>query len=273
MSSLLRIITYVFLIIGFTGTGLTTAIASCGSNSLGVSRTMRVNTQGGLRVGLVQYADTLALRDHEVVLTFDDGPIGRATQRILDTLAAECTRATFFVVGSMARAHPEQLRAMYRAGHTIAAHSNRHPMNMNRMSQARAQREINAGFESINITLGTLGQAAPFFRYPGLAHSTAMNNWLATQNIGIFSADIMGDDWRRISSNEILRRTMRRLNQRGRGIILLHDIHNKTASMLPALLRQLKDEGYRVVHIVPTNGRFRLANEASQIPSDQEFSR
>jgi len=255
----LRTFTYLFYLGIFFFAGLTGAAAACNGDALGVSRTIRVNTVDGLRVGLIQYSETLNLRDKEVVLTFDDGPIGRNTQRVLDALAAECTKATFFAVGSMARANPEQLRSIYRAGHTVAAHSDRHPMNINRMSLARAQTEINNGFKAINEVLGSIGSAAPFFRYPGLAHSTRMNNWLATRNIGVFSADIVGDDWRGISSNEILRRTMRRLNQRGRGIILLHDIQSRTATMLPALLRQLKENGYQVVHIVPQSGRLRLA--------------
>ncbi len=273
MGGVLRIFTYLFYIGVFLNAGITGATAACESNSLGVSRTMRVNTQAGLRVGLVQYAETLQLRDKEVVLTFDDGPIGRNTQRVLDALSAECTKATFFVVGSMARANPEQLRSIYQAGHTVAAHSNRHPMNMNRMTLARAQAEVNNGISAINEILGTAGSAAPFFRYPGLAHSTQMNNWLATRNIGIFSADVMGDDWRGISSNEILRRTMRRLNQRGRGIILLHDIQSKTASILPALLRQLQENGYRVVHIVPQSSRLHLATGPSGGDNGTGFDR
>jgi peptidoglycan-N-acetylglucosamine deacetylase len=273
LGGVLRIFTYSFYIGIFLYAGLTGATAACGGNSLGVSRTIRVNVADGLRVGLIQYSETLNLRDKEVVLTFDDGPIGRNTQRVLDALSAECTKATFFVVGSMARANPEQLRSIYRTGHTVAAHSNRHPMNMNRMSLARAQAEVNAGFDAINEVLGSSGRAAPFFRYPGLAHSTRMNNWLATRDIGIFSADIVGDDWRGISSNEILRRTMRRLNQRGRGIILLHDIQSRTATMLPALLRQLQENGYRVVHIVPQSSRLRLATGPSGTDDGTGFNR
>ncbi len=269
----MRIFTYIFYFGVLILAGVTDAAAACSGNALGVSRTIQVNTLGGLRVGLIQYSQTLNLRDKEVVLTFDDGPIGRNTQRVLDTLAAECTKATFFVVGSMARANPEQLRAIYRAGHTVAAHSNGHPMNMNRMSLARAQAEVNNGFAAINDVLGTTGSAAPFFRYPGFSHSTRMNNWLATRNIGIFSADVVGDDWRGISPDEVLRRTMRRLNERGRGIILLHDIQNRTAAMLPALLRQLKDNGYRIVHIVPQSGRLRLATGPSGGEDGTDFNR
>jgi len=255
----LRIIVLFFLAVAQFGMAPSTAAAKCRGDALGVSRTLSVNTRGGLKVGLVQYDKTLPLRDREVVLTFDDGPIGRNTQRVLDILARECVKATFFVVGRMAKANPGQLKAMQRAGHTIAAHSNRHPLDMRRMSMQVAKREINDGIQAINTALGTTGRAAPFFRYPGLAHSASMNNWLKDRNIGIFSADVMGDDWQKISSGEVLQRTMRRLNRRGRGIVLLHDIQKRTVSMLPALLRQLKKNGYRIVHIVPGNRQIRMA--------------
>jgi len=260
----MRILGYLFCFSIIFHAGLSDAIAACNNSSLGVSRTMQVSTQDGLRVGLAQYSKTLPLRDKEVILTFDDGPIGSKTQRILDALAAECVKATFFVVGSMARAYPKQLRAMARAGHTIAAHSNRHPLNMDIMSFQRAKGEVNDGYKAINEVLGSTGSAAPFFRYPGLAHSSRMNNWLAGRNIGIFSADVMGYDWQKTTPNKILRRTMSELNKRGRGIILLHDIQSKTAAMLPALLRQLKKGGYRIVHMVPKSSSLRLATGVSR---------
>ncbi len=246
-------------------TVITSHAASCRSGALGVSRTLRVNTEGGMRVGLMQYASTLALRPKEVVLTFDDGPIGGPTKRVLEALAAECVKATFFVVGTMARAYPEQLRAIYGAGHTIAAHSHSHPYKMARMNYTRARNDIDKGFADISAVLGSRGRVAPFFRYPGLSQTSRLNAYLASQNIGVFSADVVGDDWHRISSNEILRRVMRRLNQRGRGIILLHDIKNKTAKMLPALLRRLKKDGYKIVHIVPRRGSINLASNTTNL--------
>ncbi len=63
---------------------------------------MPVGTQGGLEVGLKTYPRTLPLADHEVVLTFDDGPLPATTGKLLDALKAQCVRATFFMVGRMA---------------------------------------------------------------------------------------------------------------------------------------------------------------------------
>jgi peptidoglycan/xylan/chitin deacetylase (PgdA/CDA1 family) len=61
-----------------------------------------------------------------VALTFDDGPHPVTTRRILAVLAATRHRATFFVLGAKARRHPEVVREIHAAGHTLAVHGDRH---------------------------------------------------------------------------------------------------------------------------------------------------
>ena len=68
-----------------------------------------------------------------------------------------------------------------------------------------------------------------------------------------WSADFPADDWRRISASEVTRRALQRLEAKGKGMLLLHDIQPATALALPGLLRELKVRGYRVVHIVPSS--------------------
>ena len=87
------------------GVGVATA-AECGPDKLGTERVQAVGTQGGLEVGLKTYPQTIPLADHEVILTFDDGPDAVNTPKILDALAAECVRATFFEIGRKAEALP-----------------------------------------------------------------------------------------------------------------------------------------------------------------------
>src|SRR5262249_32527191 len=77
----------------------------CPPGALGVSRTLVVDPIEHSRVGSMQYPETLPLDDHEVVLTLDDGPVPRYTNSVLETLASECVKATFFMVGQMARAY------------------------------------------------------------------------------------------------------------------------------------------------------------------------
>jgi hypothetical protein len=65
-----------------------------------------------------------------------------------------------------------------------------------------------------------------------------------------WSVDFMADDWTRISANEVVRRALMRLEARGKGILLLHDIQPATALGLPTLLHELKARGFKVVHVV-----------------------
>src|SRR6516225_10160389 len=70
-------------------------------NAIGTSRTIVVDPVEHPRLGSMQYREGLPLKDHEVVLTFDDGPLSPKTNHVLDTLAHECVKATFFLVGEM----------------------------------------------------------------------------------------------------------------------------------------------------------------------------
>ena len=90
---------------------------------------------------------------------------------------------------------------------------------------------------------------------PGLNRTNAVESYLASKSLVTWSADIVGDDWKRIGAREIVRRAMRRLEEKGRGILLLHDIHATTAAALPSLLKELKDRGYHVVQVVADGER------------------
>ena len=130
-----------------------------------------VGTQGGLEVGLKSYPRTLPLADHEVVLTFDDGPLPGTTGKLLDALKAQCVRATFFMVGRMAQASPALARRVADEGHTVAYHSFSHPL-MRMIADKAARADIERGFEAVDQAVyGSAGDKprTPFFRYPGFA--------------------------------------------------------------------------------------------------------
>ena len=234
-------------------------MAACSGDALGVSRTMEIDATPGIRLGSMQYGRRLPLRRKEVVLTFDDGPLSGATDRVLDALAEECVKATFFMVGTMARAFPALAREVEAAGHTIGTHSYSHPRHMKNLAVAAAERNIDRGFAAVAAALGEDAEPAPFFRFPGLSRNSALDAYLVARGIAVFSADIVGDDWRGISSSQILSRVLSRLERQGSGIILLHDIQRKTAYMLPLLLDELKARGYKIVHLVPKRGGTQMA--------------
>src|SRR3984893_11028288 len=220
-------------------------------DALGTSRTLVVDPKAHPRIGTMQYAETLPLEDHEVVLTFDDGPLPRNSNQILEILAAQCVKATFFTIGRQALASPEGVRKLRDAGHSIGSHSQDHPLNMNRMSIERAKQEIDDGIASVKTALGDDAALAPFFRIPGLARAESVEDYLASQGIQVWSADFLADDWRHISSSRVYELAIKRLEENGKGILLLHDIQPRTVAALPRILRELTARAYRIVHVVP----------------------
>src|SRR6266700_1092065 len=169
-------------------------------DAIGTSRTLVVDPREYPIIGTMQYAKTLPLGDHEVVLTFDDGPLPKYSYQILDILAAQCVKATFFLVGRQANANPEGVRKVRNAGHTVATHTQNHPGNMSRLSIDRAQKEIEDGIASVTAALADGTAPAPFFRIPGLARADAMEEYAKAKGIQLWSADFLADDWRSVSS-------------------------------------------------------------------------
>jgi peptidoglycan/xylan/chitin deacetylase (PgdA/CDA1 family) len=203
------------------------------------------------RIGTMQYPETLPLEDHEVVLTFDDGPLPRNSNQILEILASECVKATFFEIGRMAQVYPEGVRKLRDAGHTIGTHTQNHPLSMDRMPIDRARQEIDGGIASVKAALGDDAALAPFYRNPGLLRAGDVEDYLASKGIQTWSADFLADDWRHVPSSRVYDLAIERLEEKGRGILLLHDIQARTVAALPRILHELKARGYRIVHVVP----------------------
>src|SRR6201991_1758940 len=222
-------------------------------DALGTSRTLVVDPREHPRLGTMQYAETLPLRDHEVVLSFDDGPLPHNSDQVLAILASQCIKANFFIIGQMARAFPEGVRKLRDAGHTIGTHTQTHPLTMNKMPIERAKAEIDDGVASVKAALGPDADKslAPFFRIPGLMRAEAVEDYLASQGIQTWSADFPADDWRHISSQRVYDLAIQRIEARGKGVLLLHDIQPRTVAALPRILATLKARGYHIVHVVP----------------------
>src|SRR5215510_6718044 len=239
------------------GVSVRASAETCPGNpdALGTSRVLTINPGEFTLLGTMQYQQTLPLGDREVVITFDDGPLLPYTNIILDTLASQCVKATYFLVGQMAHANPSVVRRIYNEGHTIGTHSQHHP-HFERLSMQRVEREVDGGINSVTAALGDAKALSPFFRIPYLGRTNAIERFLEGKQLVTWSADVDTNDWWRGSSpGAIVKRTMRRLNAEGHGIILMHDIHRATAMALPILLKELKANGYNVVHVVAAGER------------------
>jgi peptidoglycan/xylan/chitin deacetylase (PgdA/CDA1 family) len=229
------------------------AAADCPGHpdALGTSRTLVVDPREHPRIGTMQYAETLPLEDHEVVLTFDDGPLGHNSKQVLEILAAQCVKATFFIIGRMAKENPAGVRQVRDAGHSIGTHSQNHPLTFHKMPVEDARREIDDGIASVTAALGDGAGLAPFFRIPGLLRAEGVEEYLASRGIQTWSADFPADDWRHVSPSRVYELAINRLEAKGKGILLLHDIQARTVAALPHILLELKARGYRIVHVVP----------------------
>ncbi len=196
--------------------------------TLGTSRILTVDAATTPRVGLKSFPQTLPLDDHEVVLTFDDGPWRPTTPRVLAALAHECVRATFFLIGKPASEQPELVRKIAAEGHTVGHHTWLH----------RSLSQIPPG-------------ETDEFRFPGFESTKATLDALQSRGIMVFGADLWASDWEPRTPKQQLKLLIERLEAAHKGIILLHDPKAQTAAMLPDFLRYLRDHHYRVVHLVP----------------------
>lgn len=243
-----------------TAIGTTAAFHCANPQALGTSRILEVGTQGGPAIGLKSYPQTLRLSDHEVVLTFDDGPLPGPTGAVLDALARECVKATFFLIGRNAAQYPALVRREIAEGHTVAHHSQSHPeATLRGLPAAEAERDLVRGIAAVEKA-GWGAEArpeaphVPFFRFPGFADTPALRAFLASRNIAVFGADVWASDWKPMAPEVQLDLLMMRLDAAGRGIVLLHDTRQQTVAMLPRFLAELKRRGYRIVHLVPGTG-------------------
>ena len=176
---------------------------------------------------------------------------GHNSKQVLEILAAQCVKATFFIIGRMARENPEGVRKVRDAGHSIGTHSQNHPLTFHKMPVENARQEIDDGIASVTAALGDGAAPAPFFRIPGLLRAEGVEEYLASKGIQTWSADFPADDWRHISSSRVYELAINRIEAKGKGILLLHDIQARTVAALPRILQELKARGYRIVHVVP----------------------
>ncbi|WUO21502.1 glycosyltransferase [Streptomyces sp. NBC_00287] len=200
-----------------------------------------IDTRGGR-------TESRRLEDHQLVLTFDDGPDPTWTPKVLDVLAKHDAHAVFFVTGTMASRHPHLVRRMVEEGHEIGLHTFNHP-DLSRQSKQRIDWELSQN--QLALT-GAAGIRTSLFRPPYSSSAGALDNesWPVTEYIGTRGYltvvnDTDSEDWRRPGVERIIRNST---PEGGRGaIVLMHDSggdRDQTVRALDRLLPQLKTQGY-----------------------------
>jgi len=226
-----------------------TPVTKCDNpNALGVSRVVEIDTTGGPGFGFEHFKAYDFLRDHEVVLTFDDGPWPGHTPAVLKALADQCTKALFFPIGKHAGWHPEIMKQVAAAGHTVGSHTWSHK-DLSKLSEQEGKDEIEKGIAAVSIALGNK-PVGPFFRFPALRHPPELVKYLGERNTAIFSTDLDSFDFKMRKPEQVIASVMKKLEKNGKGIILMHDFQQATAHAAPELLKKLKDGGYKVVQVV-----------------------
>lgn len=221
------------------------AQAGCGPDALGTSRTLTLKREAAAW-GTVQHAALPGLQPGEVVLTFDDGPRPESTPIVLNALADQCVKATFFMNGEPMSRHPELAREVRDAGHTVGMHGYRHD-NFSQLSAADQGRDLKA---MIAAYVDALGEQPAAWRFPFLAESPVMLKALQQLGLTVMSVDAAAEDWLPEQTPQMLAdKLLGQLAKSGGGIVLLHDAQDQTARALPFLLQTLKAKGYRVVHL------------------------
>jgi peptidoglycan-N-acetylglucosamine deacetylase len=213
---------------------------------LETSRTLSLTP--GQRAGAPALGPSM-LADKEIVLSFDDGPNPWTTPRILEILAENCIKATFFTPGEAAADHPSLVEREIAEGHAVGGHTWSHA-KLPTLAFDAAVKQVEGGF----VPLEAAGIAPHLFRYPNLAETPELNAWLKRKGVSVIGVDIEPMDWAGDAPEVTLARFKAGLDASGRGIVLLHDSQPNTVKLLPDLLELLRSGGYRIVHLQAASG-------------------
>ena len=232
-------------------------------------RKLAVDGDGYLTANYVKFAEFPTLYhqgaggEHQVAITFDDGPDPRWTPKILDILKAANVKATFFVVGVNAERYPELVRRIVNEGHEIGNHTYYHP-NLALCWPEHIRLELNA----TQLLLETItGRATTFFRPPYAADTgpTDLSELTPLKiaedlNYLVVLENIDPQDWAKPGADIILRRI--RQQRHDGSVILLHDAggdRSQTVEALPHILDWLHTRGDTVVPLSTLLGTTRDA--------------
>jgi len=215
--------------------------------------------------------------EHQVAISFDDGPDPRWTPKILDILKGANVKAAFFLVGANAERYPKLVRRIVDDGHEIGNHTYYHP-NLALCWPEHIRLELNA----TQLLLETItGRATTLFRPPYAADtSPAQLSELTPLQIAedlnylVVLESIDPQDWAKPGADIILRRVKQQ--RRDGSIILLHDAggdRSQTVEALPRILEWLHIRGDTVVPLSTLLGTTRDAVMPPLAGNGQPYAR
>ena len=203
-----------------------------------------------------------------VAITFDDGPHGTLTPKLLDLLAKHHMKATFFVVGQCVAEFPEIVKRAAREGHEIANHSWSHP-DLGKMSDDGVRQQLQKTDDAIKAATG---ERPTLMRPPYGSLTQRQKSWIH-QEFGyrVIIWDVDPLDWKRPGPSVV---TSRIVNQTKAGsIVLAHDIHAPTIDAMAATFDQLQEKGFKFVTVSELLAMARPAPKPSATPSAARANR
>lgn len=221
--------------------------------SLGTARIVRVDTVGrisGIIVSTVFRPISRVRLPSEVALTFDDGPRPGSTRRILRVLGRMHVKATFFVVGYLARRYPSLIRAEIRAGMTVGSHSWSHPNAepFKRLPEKRIGREMRQTKDFLDDAFGL---RVHLFRPPGGSWDDGVVTAADARGMRVVNWNVDPQDWAAgISASTIIQRVVSGVGPGS--IVELHDgggDRQATLRALPTIIRKIRGMGLTLVPI------------------------
>ena len=176
-----------------------------------------------------------------VALTFDDGPSGRFTRRLLDGLKAENANATFLLCGYRIEQYPELVDRILEEGHEIGLHGYSHdPMEKMTRGQITGELEITRSLLPENAQVR-------FVRTPGGAVTDSVRAVAETMGLSVLLWSVDPRDWATEDSHAIEAAVLDTV--RDGDVILLHDMSDSSVDAALSLLKKLKNQGFRFVTV------------------------
>jgi cellulose synthase/poly-beta-1,6-N-acetylglucosamine synthase-like glycosyltransferase/peptidoglycan/xylan/chitin deacetylase (PgdA/CDA1 family) len=187
--------------------------------------------------------------DHQLMLTFDDGPDVTFTPEVLDILSREKVPATFFVIGENVAANPDVFQRIIREGHMAGNHTLTHPSSFDEHTDVVNREEL---IGADRIMRATARYASPLFRIPKGDPDHNALALLQAQQLGFLhvDSDIDTEDWRLGPGAEL---PVPQLDGHGH-VVLMHDggaDRSATVRMLEKLIAQAKQQGYSFSTVAP----------------------
>lgn len=191
-----------------------------------------------------------------IALTFDDGPKIGNTERIVEALKQNDSRATFFVVGQMVEKHPELVKLAYDAGCQIGNHSYSHA-NLVKLSADGVKGQVN---KTSNLVYEITGEYTKAGRPPyGSINDTVRNNI----NMPWYNWNIDTLDWKNRNADYVKDYVLK--NVKDGDVVLMHDLHSTTADAMVQCIPELTKRGFQLVTIDELV-KYKYNSDVTQVP-------